>query len=127
MSRLRELHSQILVDGEDLKLSEEDVARIQASLGGGPLKCEDVKALVEMRAQARAVFPAFDQLFFPIFKTWLLADGKITLPEQFQLLRMLYGGGGIDQAERSFLQELRRDAKEVSPEFEALYQQAMRD
>jgi hypothetical protein len=40
---------------------------------------------------------------------------------------MLYGGGGIDEAERRFLQELREALKEVPPEFEAMYRQAMRD
>ena len=47
--------------------------------------------------------------------------------EQFELLRVLYGGGGIDPAERAFLVELRRDLPHVTPEFEALYRQALKD
>jgi hypothetical protein len=38
---------------------------------------------------------------------------------------MLYGGGGIDQAERQFLIELRKEVREVTPEFDALYKQAI--
>lgn len=128
MSTLRELAARILVDGEDLRIDEADVARIQALLPAqGQLADEDLKALVEMRSRARVVCPAFDRLFFPVFKSWLLADGTIDLPEQFQLLRLLYGGGGIDEVERGFLNELRRDARQVTPEFEALYQQAVKD
>lgn len=126
MSQLRALKSQILVEGEDLCIDDADVARIRACLpADGALTHDDLMALSEMRTEARTVCPAFDQLFFPAFKAYLLADGKITLAEQFLLLRMLYGGGGIDDAERRFLCELRQEAREVSPEFERLYAQAM--
>ena len=126
MSKLRDLKAQILADGRDLRIDDADVARIQVSLpAGGALNADDVTALVEMRTLARVVCPAFDRLFFPAFKNWLLADGTVNLPEQFQLLRLLYGGGGVDEAERGFLKELRRDAKDVTPEFEALCQQAL--
>lgn len=126
MSKLRELKSQILVDGEDLHLDDADVARIRQCLpADGSVSADDLTVLAEMRRQARVVSPAFDRLFFPAFKAQLLADGTISLPEQFQLLRLLYGGGGIDAAERRFLQELRNEVREVTPEFEALYRQAM--
>lgn len=128
MAALRELQSRILVEGEDLRISDEEVVSIQECLtSSGGISPEDLRVLIDMRAQARAVSPDFDRLFFPALKAWLLADGCIGLDEQFQILRLLYGGGGLDAAERAFLQELRRDAKEVTPEFEALYQQAMRD
>jgi hypothetical protein len=126
MSQLRALKSQILVEGEDLNIDDSDVARIRDCLpADGVLSHDDLMVLSEMRTEARVVCPAFDQLFFPAFKAYLLADGKITLPEQFLLLRMLYGGGGIDEAERRFLRELRQEAREVSPDFERLYAQAM--
>jgi len=127
MSSLRALKAQILVDGEDLVIDEADVARIRESLPStGVIAREDLGVLTEMRAEARAVCAAFDQLFFPAFKKYILADGKISLEEQFLLLRVLYGGGGVDEAERQFLRELRRDALEVSPEFERIYAEAMR-
>jgi hypothetical protein len=128
MSGVRDLIGDILVDGEDLRIDEADAARIQALLPtDGPIAAEDLEALVELRSRARVVCPAFDRLFFPALKSWLLADGAIDLPEQFQLLRILYGGGGIDEVERGFLKELRRDVKRVTPEFEAICQQALRD
>ena len=126
MSQLRELKTAILADGTDLRIDDEDVARIRPLLpADGPVPPADLAVLTEMRSEARAVCPAFDELFFPAFKTFLLADGTISLPEQFSLLRLLYGGGGIDTAERKFLLELRREVREVTPEFDALCRQAI--
>jgi hypothetical protein len=126
VSQLRDLKSTILADGTDLHIDEADVELIRKSLpADGALSRDEVEFLTELRTEARAVCPAFDQLFFPAFKAHLLADGKISYPEQFSLLRMLYGGGGIDPAERQFLIELRKEVREPSPEFDALYKQAI--
>jgi hypothetical protein len=126
MSQLRELKSQILAEGEDLRIDDADVDLIRERLpADGSLGADDLKVLTELRSEARAVSPAFDEIFFPALKAYLLADGKISLPEQFVLLRLLYGGGGIDAAERKFLIELRKEVREVTPEFDALYRQAI--
>jgi hypothetical protein len=128
VSKLRDLKNQILEEGVDLQIDEADWARIRDLLPGDSCpSSEDMRILLEMRTEARSVCPAFDSYFFPMFKASLLADGKISAMEQFQLLSMLYGGGGIDEGERRFLKEMKRELKEVSPEFELMYQQAMRD
>jgi len=128
MAALRDLKTRILVEGEDMAIDDADWALIRQHLPqAGPVPTEDLQVLVEMRTEARSVCPAFDQFFFPAFKSFLLADGRISLSEQFSLLRMLYGGGGIDPAERQFLRQLKKELKEPSPEFEAMYTQAMRD
>jgi hypothetical protein len=126
VSQLRDLKSTILAEGTDLRIEDADVDLIRKNLpADGALSRAEVEFLTELRTEARAVCPAFDQLFFPAFKAHLLADGKISYPEQFSLLRMLYGGGGIDPAERQFLIELRKEVREPSPEFDNLYKQAI--
>lgn len=126
MTQLRDLKSTILADGTDLRIDDADVELIRKNLpADGALSRDEVEFLTELRTEARAVCLAFDQLFFPAFKAHLLADGKISHPEQFSLLRLLYGGGGIDPAERQFLIELRQEVREPSPEFDALYKQAV--
>lgn len=128
MSTLRELKSQILAEGSDLWINEPDVARIRACLpADGSISAEDVRVLAEMRAEARAVCASFDELFFPAFRQVLLADGRLSSAERLLLLRVLYGGGGVDDAERAFLRELRRELRDVTPEFEALYRDAFAD
>ena len=128
MSTLRELKPTILQEGVDLRIDEEDWARIREALpADGQPSADDLQVLAELRTEARSVCPAYDDYFFPAFKSHLLADGAISKIEQFQLLRLLYGGGGIDERERRFLRDVRQALPEKSPEFETLYQQAMRD
>jgi hypothetical protein len=126
MSKLAELKSEILVEGKDLRIDDADFAKIRELLpADGSISTDDLKVLTEMRSEARVVSAAFDQFFFPALKSYLLADGKISLPEQFLLLRLLYNGGGIDANERQFLLELRREVREMTPEFDALCRQAI--
>jgi hypothetical protein len=122
MGRLHELQSQLLQDG---KITDQEVAVIRNYLQGeGKLDIEDVKFLVELLSNAREVSPSFDELFFPVLKDVLLADGQISLDEQFYLLKMLYSDGCVRESEKQFLQELRREAKETTPEFDTLCEEA---
>ncbi|MBN2578955.1 MAG: TerB family tellurite resistance protein [Pirellulales bacterium] len=123
MGRLYELQSQLLQDG---KITDQDVVVIRGYLQGeGKLDIEDVKFLVELLSNAREVAPSFDELFFPILKDVLLADGRIGMDEQFYLLKMLYSDGHVREREKQFLQELRRNAQETTHEFEALCDEAL--
>ncbi|AWM37333.1 hypothetical protein C1280_10055 [Gemmata obscuriglobus] len=125
VSSLRELKSQILSEGHDLHICDVDVALIREHLADGRLDSDDLLALTELRSEARSSCAAFDELFFPAFKKYLLADGTISHHEQFLLLRMLYSGGGVDDAERRFLVELRNEVPVLTPEFDDLCQLAL--
>ena len=85
----------------------------------------DVKLLVELQSSAEEVCQEFDELFFPVLKEAILADGKIGQDEQYYLLKMLYSDGHLRPIEKQFMRELYNEADEVSPEFEALFQTAM--
>jgi hypothetical protein len=123
MGRLYQLRSQLLQNG---KITDQDVAVIRNYLQGKAAPdIEDVRFLVELLGDAREVSPSYDELFFPILKEVLLADGRIGLDEQFYLLKMLYSDGHVRESEKQFLQELRREAKETTPEFEALCKEAL--
>jgi hypothetical protein len=123
MGRLNELRSELLQDG---KITDQEVAVIRNYLQGeGKLDLDDVKFLVELLADAREVSPSFDDLFFPVLKEVLLADRQIGLDEQFYLLKMLYADGHVRESEKQFLQELRREVEETTPEFEALCDEAL--
>lgn len=122
MAGLKRLEAELLRDG---RITEAEVAVIRAHVeADGRLDLEDVKFLVELLSESREVCTAFDDLFFPALKEVLLADGKVGLDEQFYLLKMLYSDGHIRPREMQFLDELRREADETSPEFEALYREA---
>jgi uncharacterized tellurite resistance protein B-like protein len=124
MGRLNELQTELLQDG---KITDQEVEVIRQYLQeNGSLDMEDAKFLVELLSDAREVSPAFDELFFPALKAVFLADGRIGLDEQFYLLKMLYSDGKVRECEKQFLRELRREATETTPEFEALCQEAFR-
>jgi len=54
----------------------------------------------------------------------ILADSRIGLDEQYYLLKMLYSDGHVRECEKQFLRELRREAQGITPEFEALCEEA---
>ena len=117
MSRLRDLKSTILAEGTDLRIEDADVDLIRKNLPAeGALSRDEVEFLTELRTEARAVCPAFDLTLLPAFKAHLLADGKISHTPSSYPAALLYGGGGIDPAERQFLIELRKEVREVSPD-----------
>ncbi|MBX7102636.1 MAG: hypothetical protein K1X57_01045 [Gemmataceae bacterium] len=128
MSKLRELQHEILVEGVDLQIDAADWARIRELLPSEAAPShDDLQVLLEMRNEAKSVCREFDAYFFPAFKSHILADGQISNVERFELLRLLYGGDGVDEPKRRFLKELRAGLRQPSPEFDAMYQQAMRD
>jgi hypothetical protein len=55
-----------------------------------------------------------------------LADGKIDAEESAWLRRMLFADGKIDDHERKFLHELKGEAKQTGPEFDALFHECMK-
>lgn len=123
MSSLHRFRAELLKDG---KITEDEVEVIRQHIEeDGKLDLDDVKFLVELLSEARDVCPAFDELFFPVLKEVILEDGRIAPDEQFYLLKMLYSDGHIRESEKQLLMELREEAEEVTPEFEALCREAM--
>ena len=123
MSNLHKLRSELLEDG---RITDSEVEVIQDHIHrDGRLDLDDVKFLIELLCEAREVCAAFDELFFPALKEVILEDGCIGQDEQFYVLKMLYSDGHIRESEKQFLLQLREEAKEVTPEFEALCEEAM--
>jgi hypothetical protein len=123
MNALNELKAKVL---QDKKITGEEVAIIRSQIAAnGSLDIEDVKLLVELLSEAREVSPEFDELFFPALKSAILADGQITMDEQFYLLKMLYSDGHVRECEKQFLRDLCREAKEITPEFQSLCDEAL--
>jgi hypothetical protein len=122
MGQLHELRSKLL---RDRRITDDEVEIIRDYIHqDGKLDLDDVKFLVELLSDADEVSPEFDRLFFPVLKEVILRDGKIGQDEQFYLLKMLYSDGRVRESERQFLSELKREADELSPQFEALYEEA---
>ena len=122
MPGLSDLHDQLLTDGN---ITDAEVAIIRTAVErDGELDLEDVKFLIQLLTEANEVCPAFDEFFFATLKEVFLAGGKIGQDEQYFLLKMLYADGVLRENERAFLEQLRRDVAQVSPEFEAMCETA---
>jgi hypothetical protein len=118
MANLYQLRAQLL---RDQRITDDEVAVIREYIErDGRLDLNDVRFLVDLLSDAREVCPAFDDLFFPVLREVILADGQVGLDEHFYLLKMLYSNGTIRERERQFLSELRAAVERASPEFDAL-------
>jgi hypothetical protein len=71
---------------------------------------------------ARSVCQEFDAYFFPAFKRYLLADGRLSPMEQFELMRLLFEGGGVNEIEKGFLRDLRKSLPQQQAEFDEMFQ-----
>ena len=107
------------------KIDDDEVGTIRDQIfRDGQLDLDDVRLLIELYCEAREYPAAFETLFFDILKKVFLADGEVTPEEQYHLLKMLYSDRVIRSRELEFLRELKRESKHVTPEFDALCQNA---
>ncbi len=123
MPNLHELRSELL---GDRRITDCEVQVIQDHIHrDGQLDLDDVKFLIGLLCEAHEVCAAFDELFFPALKEVILEDGRIGQDEHFYLLKMLYSDGHIRDSEKQFLLQLREETRELTPEFEALCEEAL--
>jgi uncharacterized tellurite resistance protein B-like protein len=108
------------VDGPELEQLRQTV------YAGGKVPRERADSLVALHKQVRQRTRAFEEFFYNAIKDHLLADGRIDAEEAAWLRQMLFADHKIDDEERKFLHQLRGEAREVSPEFEALFREAMK-
>jgi len=122
MAKYHEVVQQILADGKiepgELELLCEHVYR-----NGSP-SIDDVRLLVELYTGANGLTPEFEDFFYGVLKKVILTDGEIQPGEQFYLLKVIYSDRVIRPRELAFLRELRREAKQITPDFEQLCQHA---
>lgn len=119
MPNLRQLLTDVLANG---KVEGQEIERLRRELyADGKVGRPEADCLVQMHKQLQRKTPGFENFFYQAIKDHLLADGKIDAEEVTWLRQMLDHDGRVDERERKFLHELRGEARERSPEFEALY------
>lgn len=80
----------------------------------------ELEFLLEVRHAARSVVPSFTQFVNEVVKKTVLKDGTISSAEAVWLGKWIRADRKISPDERKLLEELRRDARQVCPEFQAL-------
>ncbi len=124
MLDLRQVQRSILaagkVDGPELE------ALRQQLCADGNIDRRKADFLVELHKRVQHRTPGFEQFFYQCLKNHILAQGRINAEAAGWLRRMLFADGKINDEERKFLHELKGEAKQVSPEFEALFTVSMK-
>ena len=124
MQHLREIEQAILANG---RVDGPEVEALRRQLyAGGKIDRGGADFLVELHKRVPHRTPAFEQFFYQAIKEHILARGRIDAEEAAWLRRMLFADGKIDDEERKFLHELKGEAREVSPEFDLLFGEGMK-
>jgi hypothetical protein len=124
MANLRQLEETILANG---RVESPELEALRRELySGGKVGRREADFLVELHKRVQRRTPAFEHFFYQAIKDHILADGRVGAGEATWLRQMLFADGKIGDAERKFLHELKGEARQVSPEFESLYKDCMK-
>jgi uncharacterized tellurite resistance protein B-like protein len=124
MLNLREIEQTILANG---RVDGPELEALRRQLyAGGKIERREADFLVVLHKRVQHLTPAFEQFFYQAIKNHILAHGRIDAEETAWLRQMLFADGKIDDEERKFLRELKGEARQVSPEFEVLFDESMK-
>jgi hypothetical protein len=124
MADLRKLEELILANG---KVNSQELETLRRELyADGKVDRKEADFLVKLHKRVQYPNPGFEQFFYKAIKDHILTDGRISKEETAWLRQMLFADDKIDDRERKFLHELKGEAKEVSPEFETLFKECLK-
>jgi hypothetical protein len=86
----------------------------------------ELEFLFSLRKEAESCVQAFNDLFFAAVKKHMLSDGAISAAEAKWLRKMIFADGSIDEDEKKLMQALKQEARDLSPEFNQLYDECMK-
>ena len=113
----------LLADGA---IDEREVAALRKEMfADGRIDDIELEFLLDLRHSAKGVKASFNVLVLDALKNCILANGVIGPGHAGLLRRWIFADGKVDAGEKRFLQELKAGARQVSREFEALYNQCM--
>jgi hypothetical protein len=113
-----------LADG---RIGDRETAALRRELlGDNSLDRTEFSFLIELKREAKEVSPSFNHLFLQILKKMVMRDGAIDDAEARWLRQWILRDGKITPDEKALLQSLRQEARVVSKEFMALYNDAMK-
>jgi uncharacterized tellurite resistance protein B-like protein len=92
----------------------------------GKINRQEADALADLHKLVKHRTPAFEQFFTQVVRDYVLEDGRISAYKAAWLRQMLFADGTIDDEDRMLLRQLKWDAREVSPEFDALLKEVMK-
>jgi hypothetical protein len=96
----------------------------RAIAADGKIDRAEVEFLLELRRDAKFVHPDFTRFLYKVLKRSVLRDGSIDAAEVEWLRKMIFGNLLAGPQELAFLEDLRREARRVHPDFYSLLSDA---
>lgn len=96
----------------------------RAVTADGKVDREEVEFLLDLRRSATYAHPDFNRFLYKILRQAILRDGVIAASEVEWLRKLIFANYLAGPQELSFLEDLRREAKKVHPDFYALLSDA---
>ena len=124
MLNLRQVELDVMANGR-VEGHHLEVLRRELN-AGGKIDRKGADLLVELHKRVEHHTPDFEHFFYHAVKDHVLASGRIDAERTAWLRDVLAGGHWIQDEDRKLLHELKGEAKEVSPEFESLFAEAMK-
>jgi hypothetical protein len=124
MEELRRIEQDILTTG---KVDSEHLEALHRQVyANGAIGRPEADFLVELHKRVQRPNPGFEELFYRAIKDHILEDDRIDAERVVWLRQVLFEDGQSTDEERKLLHELRGEAQKLSPEFEALFREAMK-
>jgi len=121
---LQGLEMQIIDNGR-VEGHEIEVLR-KALFANGSMDRREADWLVEVHKRIQHRTRGFEQFFYQTIKEYILKNGAIGVKETEFLRGMLLHDGKLEDEERKFLKQLKGEARQPGPEFEAFFEECMK-
>ena len=124
MPDLRQIEQDILATG---KVESPELELLHRVLyADGKIDRREADFLVELHKRVQHLTPGFEQFFYKAIKDHILTHSQIDTEDAAWLREMLFADGKFHDEGRKFLHELKGEAKQVSREFELLFEECMK-
>jgi hypothetical protein len=119
----REFAKRLLLNDGRIDAVETVMIR-RAVLEDGTVDKEEVEFLLDLRRDATFTHPDFNRLLYGALKRAILRDGAIDAAEVEWLRKLIFANLLAGPQELAFLEDLRREARHVHPDFYKLLSDA---
>jgi len=124
LKELRQFEQGVLAKGA---VDTADLATLKSLImADGKVDRAEADFVVELHKRVQHLNPAFERFVYSAVKAHVLTDGKIDAEEAAWLRQMVFADGKVSDRERAFLRELKGEAADAGPAFEALFEEAMK-
>jgi uncharacterized tellurite resistance protein B-like protein len=124
MPSLREIEERLVANG---RVEGHEVRLLRELLyADGKIDRGEADFLVVVHKRVSQRSHQFEQFFYDTIKRHILQDGRIDAEEVEWLRQMIDHDGRLEDEERTFLEQLKGEAEQAGPEFEALYEESMK-